>query len=243
VDVIVVKGLGKRFIRSNALKPVTLMEAALYGWRYVGSREFFWALQNVSFNVAKGETFGIIGNNGAGKSTLLRMLGGVVRADQGSIQVNGRIGSLYELGAGLHSDLTGRENVFLCCVAGGLLRREAASLFDDIVQFAELGEFIDSPVRTYSSGMRMRLAFSIAIHIIPQILLVDEFLSVGDRAFQQKCLNKIQQLQSQGTSIVLISHNLELIRTTCQRALWLNHGQVMDYGDASTVADSYLASV
>ncbi len=183
---VVVQGLGKQFRRYHRDRPVTLKEAVVRGLRQMKPVEQFWALREVSCSVAAGRTIGVIGNNGAGKSTLLRLIGGVGRPDEGSVQVHGRIGALLDLGVGFHPDLTGRENVFVSGVIAGLTRHEVAQRFDSIVAFAELQQSIDSPLRTYSSGMQMRLAFAVAIHTEPEILLIDEVLAVGDLAFQRK---------------------------------------------------------
>ncbi|MCY7383956.1 MAG: Wzt carbohydrate-binding domain-containing protein [Microcoleus sp. CAN_BIN18] len=240
---IVVNGLGKRFNRYSADRPFTIMEAALWGWRRMKPQAHFWALRDISFSVSPGEMLGILGKNGAGKSTLLQLVGGIGRAEEGTIQVNGKIGGLLDLGAGFHSDLTGRENVFVGAVVAGLTRREAARRFDDIVEFAELEQFIDSPMRTYSTGMQMRLAFSVAIHTDPEVLLVDEHLSVGDVAFQAKCLNKITEFKTKGCAIVLISHNAGQIQKLCDRALWLKSGEIVAYGEPEVVAGQYLSEM
>lgn len=240
---IVVKGLGKRFNRYSADRPLTIMEAALWGWWRMKPQARFWALRDVSFTVSPGEMLGILGKNGAGKSTLLQLIGGIGRAEEGTITVNGRIGGLLDLGAGFHSDLTGRENVFVGAVVAGLTRKEAQRRFADIVEFAELEQFIDSPLRTYSTGMRMRLAFSVAIHTDPEVLLIDEFLSVGDVAFQTKCLKKIDYFKSQGCAIVLISHSAAQIQKTCDRALWLREGKMMAYGETEVVVGQYLSEM
>ncbi len=240
---IVVKGLGKHFNRYSADRPQTIMEAALGGWWRMKPQARFWALRDVSFTVSPGEMLGILGKNGAGKSTLLQLLGGIGRAEEGTIKVNGRIGGLLDLGAGFHSDLTGRENVFIGAVVAGLTRREAARRFDDIVEFAELEQFIDSPLRTYSTGMKMRLAFSVAVHTDPEVLLIDEYLSVGDVAFQTKCLKKIEEFKTQGCAIVLISHTASQIQKTCDRALWLQEGKILAYGEPEVVAGQYLSEM
>ena len=240
---IVVKGLGKRFNRYSADRPYTIMEAALSGWGRMKPQTRFWALRDINFTVSPGEMLGILGKNGAGKSTLLQLLGGIGRAEEGTLKVNGRIGGLLDLGAGFHSDLTGRENVFVGAVVAGLTRREAARRFDDIVEFAELKQFIDSPMRTYSTGMQMRLAFSVAVHTDPEVLLIDEHLSVGDVAFQTKCLNRIAEFKTQGCAIVLISHSAAQIQKMCDRALWLKSGEIMAYGEPEVVAGQYLSSM
>ncbi len=240
---IVVNGLGKRFNRYSADRPFTIMEAALSGWWRMKPQAHFWALRDVSFSVSPGEMLGILGKNGAGKSTLLQLIGGIGRAEEGTVKVNGKIGGLLDLGAGFHSDLTGRENVFVGAVVAGLTHREATRRFSDIVEFAELEQFIDSPLRTYSTGMQMRLAFSVAVHTDPEVLLVDEHLSVGDVAFQTKCLNKITEFKTQGCAIVLISHNAAQIQKLCDRALWLKSGEIQAYGEPEVVAGQYLSEM
>jgi len=186
---------------------------------------------------------GIIGPNGAGKSTLLRLIGGIERPDEGQVVVQGRIDALLDLGAGFHPDLTGRENVFINGVIAGLTRQEIAERFDSIVDFAELREFIDSPLRTYSTGMHVRLGFAVAAHLEPEILLIDEVLAVGDLAFQRKCLGRIAQFKAEGCTIVLVSHDLSAVRQLCDEALWLRRGKVAAYGPAELVADQYMAEV
>jgi lipopolysaccharide transport system ATP-binding protein len=233
---VIAQALGKRYSRYRADRPRTLMEAALAGHRRMKAIAHFWALRDINFTVAPGQ---MLGHNGAGKSTLLQLLSGVVRADEGQVQVTGRIGALLDLGASFHPDLTGRENVFVSAIVAGLTRREARRRFDAIVEFAELEAFIDNPVRTYSTGMQMRLAFAVAIHTEPDVLLVDEFLSVGDGAFQAKCLDRIARLKTNGCAVVLISHNVEQIQQLCDQALWLKQGQVEAYGDPEVVAGRY----
>ncbi|MEG4575936.1 Wzt carbohydrate-binding domain-containing protein [Microcoleus sp. N3A4] len=242
-EAIIVKGLGKRFNRYSTAKPYTIMEAALSGWRKLKPEASFWALRNINFTVSPGEMLGILGKNGAGKSTLLQLVGGIGHAEEGTIKVNGRIGGLLDLGAGFHTDLTGRENVFVGAVVAGLTSREVARRFDDIVEFAELKQFIDSPMRTYSTGMKMRLAFSVAVHTDPEVLLVDEHLSVGDVAFQTKCLNKITEFKNQGCAIVLISHTASQIQKMCDRALWLKSGEIVAYGEPEVVVGQYLSEM
>jgi len=240
---IIVQQLGKRFAQHHPERPSTIMEAALSGWRRLKPVQHFWALRDVSFTVAPGQMLGIIGRNGAGKSTLLRLIGGVGRPDEGRVKLKGRIGALLDLGAGLNADLTGRENVFVCGVVAGLTRREVARCFDSIVKFAELAQFIDNPVRTYSTGMQMRLAFAVAVHTQPHVLLVDEFLSVGDLSFQSKCLERIDQLKAQGCAIVYISHSVEQVQELCDQVLWLRKGQVVAYGEPEVVVGQYLAEM
>ncbi len=240
---IVARNLSKQFLRYHADRPMTLQEAVLRGLRRIGPAERFWALRDVSFSVAPGRMVGLIGRNGAGKSTLLRLIGGVGRPDRGSVEVQGRLGGLLELGAGFHPDLTGRENVFINGVIAGLTRREVAERFDEIVEFAELGAFINSPLRTYSSGMQMRLAFAVAAHTDPEILLIDEVLAVGDLSFQQKCLQRITQFRADGCTIILVSHDATLVRQLCDEVLWLRDGRLVAHGPADVVVGQYLAEV
>ena len=240
---IVVQTLGKCYTRANSQRPRTFMEAALQGFRNMRPESQFWALQNVSFSVAPGQMLGVLGHNGAGKSTLLQVVSGIVRPDEGSVQVAGRMGALLDIGAGFHPDLTGRENILISAVVGGLTSREAKAQFDSIVAFSELEAFIDNPLRTYSTGMQMRLGFAVAIHTVPDVLLVDEFLSVGDLAFQSKCLDRIMQLKNNGCAIILISHNADQVRTLCDQALWLQNGTTKAYGDPELIADRYVGNM
>jgi len=237
---IVVSDLGKHYRRTSTHRPRTFMEAALQGFRGLRPTSAeFWALQDVSFSVLPGQMLGILGHNGAGKSTLLQIISGIVRPDRGSVQVTGRMGALLDIGAGFHPDLTGRENVKISAVVGGLTAREAAAQFDAIVDFAELESALDNPLRTYSTGMQMRLGFAVAIHTLPDVLLIDEFLSVGDLAFQGKCLDRIMTLKNNGCAIVLISHNAEQVQHLCDQALWLQQGAVKAYGDPNAISDHY----
>ena len=187
----------------------------------------FYALSEVTFSVARGESLGIIERNGSGKSTLLKLIAGVMVPTRGRVEVRGRVSPLIELGAGFHPDLTGRENVYLNACILGLTVRQVAQKFDEIVSFAELEDFIDTPVKRYSSGMYMRLGFAVAVHCDPDILLVDEVLSVGDASFQEKCMDKMREFQAQGVTIVFVSHTLDQIREFCDRALWLKNGTVV----------------
>ncbi len=241
-DAIVVENLGKRYTRSNPNRPQSVHEALLRGLRGMRSSESFWGLRNVSFAVARGTMLGVIGRNGAGKSTLLRLLGAVDFADEGSVHTSGRMDGLLTLGAGFHPELTGRENVFISGVVQGRTRAEVRRQFDSIVAFAEVEQFIDSPLRIYSSGMAMRLRFAVAAHMQPEILLIDEVLAVGDAAFQQKCQERIRQFRESGSTIVLISHSLEAIREMCDQALWLDAGCVAAQGVPDFVIRQYLAA-
>lgn len=213
---------------------------ALFGGKKVS--ESFWALKDINFEVKKGETVGIIGPNGSGKSTLLKLIAGVTQPTKGKITVNGRIAPLIELGAGFHPELTGRENVFLNGVILGMRRQEIEAKFQEIVDFAELWEFIDQPVKHYSSGMYLRLAFAVAVHTDPEILLVDEILAVGDASFQEKCLSKMRSFQKQGVTIIIISHSSELIRQFSSRAILLSNGKQIAADDSNSVVDTYTYS-
>lgn len=202
----------------------------------------FWALKDAYLSVRKGEIFGLIGRNGAGKSTLLKLVARVLRPTTGRVVVRGVVAPLLEIGAGFHLDLSGRENVYLNAAILGHEHDEVDAHFDRMVAFAELENFIDSPLRTYSSGMIARLGFSVATEFRPDVLIVDEILGVGDEAFQEKCNARIQSFCDEGTTIFLVSHNSKLIETMCQRAAWLDHGKIMEVGEAATVVQSYHAS-
>ncbi len=225
-------------------RPRSFQELFL-SWRQYRRRkpEKFWVLKDLSLDVAKGETVGIVGPNGAGKSTILKLIARIIVPTQGRVAVSGRVSSLLELGAGFHPDLTGRENVFLYGSLLGLSRDTMRQRFEDIVAFSELEPFIDVPVKTYSSGMYLRLAFSVAIHVDPDVLLVDEILAVGDQAFQAKCLERITALQSKGVTILFVSHSLDTLRRLCSRAIWMEQGQLRVEGPADLVVRRYLDAV
>jgi lipopolysaccharide transport system ATP-binding protein len=199
----------------------------------------FHALENVNFEIHKGETVGIVGRNGSGKSTLLQLLCGTLTPSSGSIEVNGRIAALLELGAGFNPDFTGRENVFLNGTVLGLTRREIEARFDEIAAFADIGEFIEQPVKSYSSGMYVRLAFAVAIHVQPDILVVDEALSVGDEAFQRKCYARIEKIRDDGATVLFVSHSASAVLELCNRAILLDHGQMLAIGAPKTVVSRY----
>jgi lipopolysaccharide transport system ATP-binding protein len=237
---IIVDNVSKRFRAYDSNRPTSLKEAVLQGMRRLGTKKSFWALDGVSFVVEKGVALGIVGRNGAGKSTLLRLIGGVGKTDSGHITVNGQLGALLDLTAGFHPDLTGRENVFITGVICGLTRRQVEERFDEIVAFAELEKFIDSPVRTYSTGMQMRLGFSIVIHTDPEVLLVDEVLAVGDLAFQKKCMDRIRALKEKGCTLLLVSHDTEQTRKVCDRLLWLRGGRIVALGPTDEVLNGYV---
>lgn len=200
----------------------------------------FWALQNVSFEIKKGETVGVIGRNGSGKSTLLQMICGTVMPTSGFVRVNGRVAALLELGAGFNPEFTGRENVLMNAIILGMSRLEAEERFEEIVRFSELGDFIEQPVKTYSSGMYVRLAFSIAVNVSPMVLIVDEALSVGDARFQAKCMRRVKEIQQLGATILFVSHDVAAVRTLCQRAIWLDQGRVRMMGDVFPISGHYM---
>ena len=200
----------------------------------------FWALQDVTVGVRRGEAFGIIGANGAGKSTILKLLSGIMRPTRGTLQVNGRLSALIEVSAGFHPDLTGRENIFLNGTILGMTRAEIRQRFDAIVAFSGLEEFIDTPVKRYSSGMFARLGFSVAAHVEPDLLVVDEVLSVGDYLFQQKCLERMQEIMTGGATVIFVSHNLRAVSTLCTRSLLLERGRVVELGPSNEVIRAYL---
>lgn len=203
---------------------------------------FFWALKDINFEVTRGEVIGIIGRNGAGKSTLLKILSRITEPTSGDVWLHGRIGSLLEVGTGFHPELTGRENIFLNGAILGMKRDEVTSKFDEIVAFAEVEKFLESPVKHYSSGMYMRLAFAVAAHLEPEILLVDEVLAVGDAEFQKKCLGKINQISTQGRTIFFVSHNLAAVESLCTRAIHLDTGHIVRDGKPSDVIAGYMAA-
>jgi len=237
-NAIAVEGLGKKF-RLMQDRNWTLKATLLAGHRT--RYEEFWALRDVSFEIPTGETFGIVGGNGSGKSTLLKVLAGILRADEGSAVARGRLSALLELGAGFHPELTGRENVYLNGSILGFTSREIRNLFDDIVEFAELEQFIDEPVRNYSSGMYMRLGFSVAIHVEPEILLVDEILAVGDLTFQKRCLDRFARLRDEGRTIVVVSHDLDMIGRLCDSSVWINKGKLASVGSSSSVLEDFIS--
>jgi lipopolysaccharide transport system ATP-binding protein len=212
----------------------------------LGRRKYykdFWALQDINFEINRGETVGIIGRNGSGKSTLLQLLCATLHPTTGSVEVKGRVAALLELGAGFNPVFTGRENVYLNGVILGLTNAEIDARFDDIAAFADIGAFIDQPVKTYSSGMYVRLAFAVAIQVDPNILIIDEALAVGDAQFQAKCLNRIRSMQRQGVSILFVSHDMTSVRKLCDRTLWLEGGRMRAMGEVATITAGYLEQI
>src|SRR5262252_7844696 len=246
--IITAENIGKEYkIGTQSAAYATVREAltnAVFSLSRIGAaprpNNLIWALRDVSFNINPGEVVGIIGRNGAGKSTLLKILSRVTEPTTGRIVLRGRVGSLLEVGTGFHPELTGRENVFLNGSILGMSRHEITSRFDEIVAFAEVEQFIDTPVKRYSSGMYLRLAFAVAAHLEPEILLVDEVLAVGDVAFQKKCLGKMGDVARQGRTVLLVSHNMAAIQSITGRCLLIEQGQIVCEGDVNTVVQRYL---
>ena len=235
---VVVEDLAKRF-RIYHERNQSLKASVMRGRR--ARYDEFWALDGVSFEVHKGETFGVIGHNGSGKSTMLKCLARILRPDRGRVAVTGSLSALLELGAGFHPELSGRENVYLNAAILGLSRRDVDKRFDDIVGFAGLERFIDTPVKTYSSGMFVRLGFAVAINVEPEVLLIDEVLAVGDESFQRKCAEKIAEFRDESRTIVIVSHGVGQLRQLCNRVAWLDHGLVRAIGTGPEVVDAYMA--
>jgi len=247
-----VEDLGKSYrIKHRAERHSSLRDAIAHKCKSLfrdnggGERttEDFWALRNVSFEVKAGEVAGIIGHNGAGKSTLLKILSRITEPTEGRARIKGRIASLLEVGTGFHGELTGRENIFLNGAILGMHRAEIIRKFDEIVAFSEVEKFLDTPVKRYSSGMYMRLAFAVAAHLEPEILIVDEVLAVGDAAFQKRCLGKMKDVAEGGRTVLFVSHNTEAIRSLCQRGIWLKQGRVHRDGKTDEVVEAYFESV
>jgi ABC-type polysaccharide/polyol phosphate transport system ATPase subunit len=221
----------------------TLKSALLKRELKTSAEETVPALRDLSFEVHRGEAFGVIGRNGSGKSTLLKIISGILKPTTGRIAVNGRIAALIELGAGFHPEITGRENIYINGIMLGLSRREIDQRFDKIVDFAGIGEFLDQPVKTYSSGMYVRLGFAVAVHVDPDILLIDEVLAVGDEEFSARCVAKIQEMKYRGVTLLFVTHQLDQVRTLCDRAVWLDRGQLEAIGDPMRVVNAYLEEV
>jgi ABC-type polysaccharide/polyol phosphate transport system ATPase subunit len=243
IDVTNVTKIYRRYAQRKQF--ATLKSAILQG-TLIGElkpEETFQALRGVSFSVKKGCTFGIVGRNGSGKSTALKLVAGITKPTSGRVSVEGRISALIELGAGFHPEISGRENVFINGIMLGLSKREITRRFDEIVEFAELEDFIDAPVKTYSSGMYMRLGFAVAIHVDPDVLLIDEVLAVGDEAFTHKCLDKFAEFRRRGKTILLVTHALNLVERFCDEALWLDAGNTRGVGDPRRVVSAYIVDV
>jgi ABC-type polysaccharide/polyol phosphate transport system ATPase subunit len=236
-----VNGVSKTFRRHTGRKLLREQIADLF--RRGGAQDKFYALRNVSFRVSEGESVALIGENGAGKSTTLSLVTGLARPDEGSIRVTGRVAALLELGSGFHPDLTGEENVMMNAALLGFKERQAKERLSSIIEFAQIGAFIKEPIRTYSSGMVVRLAFSVAVHVDPAVLIVDEVLSVGDAQFQEKCMQKIAELREQGVTMLAVSHNPKMVTDFCDRAIWLHKGSLVLDGEATSVMKAYLQYV
>jgi lipopolysaccharide transport system ATP-binding protein len=254
-SIITVSGLGKRYDLSRERRSSTLREAVTGLLKFgagragagsgVGAAQHaeFWALRDVSFAVAPGEILGVLGRNGAGKSTLLKIISRITRPTEGSVEIRGRVGSLLEVGTGFHPELTGRENIFMSGAVLGMKRDEISRKFDSIVEFSEIGQFLDLPVKRYSSGMYVRLAFSVVAHLDPEILIVDEVLGVGDAIFQKKCLDKLRDIVRGGSTIMLVSHNINAVMSLCTRAVLLDRGTVVSSGDVFDCVNRYSRAV
>src|SRR5687767_9809037 len=246
MNAIEVSHVSKVYRRYSRRRQFATLKSALLSGSLISdlkADETFQALNDVSFSVPAGRTYGIIGPNGSGKSTMLKLVAGITRPTSGTVTVNGRISALIELGAGFHPEISGRENVFINGIMLGLSKKEITKRFDEIVEFAELRDFIDAPVKTYSSGMYMRLGFAVAIHVDPDVLLVDEVLAVGDEGFTHKCLDKFGEFRRRGKTILLVTHSLNLVERFCDEALWLDAGRAMTHGDPKRVVDAYLTRV
>jgi len=245
-----VENLGKKYkIGANQARYQTLRESIMNGvsnslehlkGNHAKEENIIWALKDINFEVKHGEVLGIIGRNGAGKSTLLKILSRITKPTTGRFELNGRVGSLLEVGTGFHPELTGRENIYLSGAILGMKRVEIDHKFDEIVDFSEIEKFLDTPVKHYSSGMFMRLAFSVAAHLEPEILLVDEVLAVGDADFQKKCLGKMGDVAGEGRTVLFVSHNMDAIKTICPQTIYLNFGKLIDFGDPERIIDIYL---
>jgi lipopolysaccharide transport system ATP-binding protein len=245
-----VENLSKKYkIGANQARYQTLRESIVNGFsnpieRIIGSPtkddNIIWALKDINFEVKHGEVLGIIGRNGAGKSTLLKILSRITKPTTGRFELNGRVGSLLEVGTGFHPELTGRENIYLSGAILGMKRKEINRKFDEIVDFAEIEKFLDTPVKHYSSGMYMRLAFSVAAHLEPEILLVDEVLAVGDAEFQKKCLGKMGDVAGEGRTVLFVSHNMGAIKNLCKNSIWINFGSINEIGETEQIIADYL---
>ncbi|MGY1824790.1 MULTISPECIES: ABC transporter ATP-binding protein [unclassified Blastococcus] len=238
---IAVRGVTKKFRLHNDRK--TNVKELFSARRRQSRHEEFWALKGVSLDIPRGKTFGLIGHNGSGKSTLLKLVAGIHRPSSGTITASGRVSAMLELGAGFHPEMSGRDNIYLNGSILGMTRRQIDAAMDDIIEFSGLGEFIDTPVKVYSSGMYVRLGFAIAVNLDPEILIIDEVIAVGDEAFQRRCFDHLYQLRRKGVTIVLVTHSLALVSDLCDEAAWLDGGTLRHVGPAREVVDSYLTEV
>ena len=244
VKSVIVENISKKYTISRFQKDTQFREAILnfVKRKFLNDKENMeeiWAVKDVSFSVEKGETIGIIGNNGAGKSTILKILSKITYPTTGNMKINGRVASLLEVGTGFHEELTGRENVFLNGSILGMRKKEVKSKLDAIVSFAEVEQFLDTPIKRYSSGMRMRLGFSVAAHLESDILFIDEVLSVGDAAFQKKCLGTMGEMRNSGKSVIFVSHNMPTVENLCPRVIWIDKGKIREDGPGSEVIENY----
>ncbi len=246
-----VKGLGKRYRIGEKAEPYktfrdAIARAAMAPFRRLDSRSraaevgHFWALKNVSFDVNRGEVLGVIGRNGAGKSTLLKILSRITDPTEGRAEIYGKVGSLLEVGTGFHPELTGRENIFMSGSILGMKKYEIENRFDQIVKFAETEKFLDTPLKYYSSGMQVRLGFSVAAHLEPEILIIDEVLAVGDASFQKKCLGKMENIANEGRTVLFVSHNMGAISSLTDRCIWIDHGRIKEIGPTAKVVTDYI---
>ncbi len=245
MKIIEIKNLSKKYFLRSGNRKTTLRDVALGMFDFLKNKEkkkVLWALKNINLEIEDGETVGIIGNNGAGKSTLLKILSRIIKPTSGEATLHGRTGSLLEVGTGFHRELSGRENIFLNGAILGMKRREIEKKYDQIVAFSEIEEFLETPIKHYSSGMFTRLAFSVAAHLDPEILIVDEILAVGDLAFQRKCLRKMRDINEKGRTILFVSHNMQAITRLCKRAIWINNGEIQMDSNAEDVVGTYLSS-
>jgi len=246
MNAITVTSASKVYRRYSRRRQFSTLKSALLSRSLIANLrpdEMFSAVRDVTFSVRKGRTLGVIGRNGSGKSTLLKLVAGITKPSTGSVEVDGRISALIELGAGFHPEISGRENVFINGIMLGLSKREITRRFDEIVEFAEMKEFIDAPVKTYSSGMYMRLGFAVAIHVDPDVLLVDEVLAVGDEGFTHKCLDKFAEFKRRNKTILLVTHSLGLVERFCDEALWMDGGQMKGLGDPKRIVGAYITAV
>lgn len=236
--------MSKRYRLFGRRVQMQTLKSALLGRDFAPKPEnSLEALRNITFNVARGEAFGVIGRNGSGKSTLLKIISGILKPTSGIVKIDGRVSALIELGAGFHPEISGRENIYINGIMLGLTRREIDERYDRIVAFSGIGDYIEQPVKTYSSGMYVRLGFAVAVHAEPDVLLIDEVLSVGDEEFAGQCIAKIQEMKYRGVTMLFVTHQLDQVRLLCDRALWLDHGGMQAIGDPARVVDDYLQHV
>jgi len=246
MSAIELKGVSKKYRRHTERPLATTLKSYflhdLWHWQN-DHKNVIWALRDLDLKVEEGETLGVIGRNGSGKSTLLKLISRILKPDAGTIAVNGKVAALIELGAGFHPELTGRENVIINGIILGLTKGEIKAKLDEIIDFSEIREYIDDPVRTYSSGMYMRLAFSVAVHVDPEILLIDEVLSVGDAPFTRKCMDRMNYFKKLGKTIFLVSHDLGMVQSWCDEAVWLDSGQMKLRGNPTDVVAAYTKEI